>query len=411
MRRPVAERLAFKCYLLALALLPFRWLSPIASLQEHGDWTDVFVALAAALWLIDKLRGRALIRSLRIWQLPLVVYLVLAAGSAAVALPGRGGSWKTVVLMVELAVLAVITADFAAEPGRRRLIARVIVATSIGSAVLGVIGLLLFYAGAHSGLVGSYGDLAPSHVYARIQAGFESPQLLASFCIFASGIVASGDAGLNRRFRIATQISLGLLCAATGARGLIGFVLAVMLRASFAMRGRRRTLMPIAAAIASLGIIAVLTAGRFQFDTAKPPVISYAVSGTDNPRRDAFTSSLTTVEHHPVLGVGPGALPGKYQGAPFRAHFTPLNVAATLGLPALCALIAMLWLIWRWRPRPTDLALWTALAGIAIDGLANDIDHYRHVWILLGLLGISQARRRAGRTTSPGPEGPGGPRT
>jgi len=53
----------------------------------------------------------------------------------------------------------------------------------------------------------------------------------------------------------------------------------------------------------------------------------------------------------------------------------------------LCALIATLVLLWRSRRRPTDVALWSALAGIGIDGLAQDIDHFRHVWVLLGLLG------------------------
>lgn len=185
-RRMISERPAFGCYLLALAVLPFRWLSPIGSLQEHGDWTDVLVAVAAALWLIEKAQTRTLIRSLRTWQLPLVAYLALAGLSAKVAVPG--GGWGTVLLMVELAVLAALTADFAAEAVRRRLIARVIVASSLATVALGLIGLILFYAGVRSGLIGIYGEqLTPSHLYARIQAGFESPPLLASFCIFALG--------------------------------------------------------------------------------------------------------------------------------------------------------------------------------------------------------------------------------
>ena len=61
--------------------------------------------------------------------------------------------------MAELAVLAVITADFASAPDRRRVIARVIVASSIGTVALGVLGLILFYARVPSGLIGAYGDL------------------------------------------------------------------------------------------------------------------------------------------------------------------------------------------------------------------------------------------------------------
>jgi hypothetical protein len=377
---------AFGCYLLALALLPFRWLSPIGTLYEHADWSDVLIGLAAGLWAFEKLRRRELIAAARRWHLPLAIYLLIAGASAAVAVPGRGGGWKTVLLMAELAALAAITADFAADPGKRRTLARVIVTSSIATVALGAAGLLLFYTHVHSGLVGAYGEqFVPSHLYARIQAGFESPPLLASFCIFASGIAASTEAGLSQRARVATQISLGLLCAATFSRGLIGFLLAAALRRSAAMSGRRRVLMAVGAALASLSIIAVLSVGRLHLDPVKPSTISYVVPDPGN-RREAFTTSLTTLERHPLFGIGPGALPGINAGSPFRAHFTPLNVAATLGLPALCALLAMLWLVWRDRRRPMDTALWSAAAGISLDGLAQDIDHFRHVWVLIGLL-------------------------
>ena len=86
--------------------------------------------------------------------------------------------------MAELAVLAVITADFAADPERRRTILRVIVASALASVVLGAIGLILFYLRVHNGLIGSYGEqYVPSHLYARVQAGFESPPLLANAAV------------------------------------------------------------------------------------------------------------------------------------------------------------------------------------------------------------------------------------
>jgi hypothetical protein len=228
-------------------------------------------------------------------------------------------------------------------------------------------------------------------------SGFESPNLLASYCIFASGITASRDAALRPRLRMATQISLGLLCAATLSRGFIAFLFAAVLRRSAPIRGRRRWTIPTAAAVVSIGVIAALTVAGDHLDIVTPSTISSAFSGS-SPRREAFLTSLKTFEHHPLFGIGPGALPGFNQGAPFRAHFTPLNVAATLGLPALCVLIAMLVLLWRSRRRPTDVALWSALAGIGMDGLAQDIDHFRHVWVLLGLLGSGpQAASASGR--------------
>ena len=406
------ESPAFGCYLLAVALLPFRWLSPISGFYEHAQWTDILVGLAALLWLIERVIDRDLVRAFRLWQVPLAIYLALACFSAAHAVPSFGGGWKTVLLMAELAVLAVITADFASDDESRRLIARVVVASALVTVALGGIALLLFYAGAHTGLVGPYGEqLTPSSLYARVQAGFHSPPLLGSFCIFAAGIAAGTDAGLAPRLRIWTQIGLALLCLATISRAFIGFIFAAVLRWSAAVRGRRRFLV-LAAAALSLAILAALTVGRLHLNPAKPSSISYVVPDPGN-RREAFTTSLTTLGDHPALGVGPGGFPGVNAGAPFRAHFTPLNIAATEGIPALVAFLAIFWLLWRSRRRPTDIALWSALAGMALDGLVADIDHYRHLWILIGLLGcqpdwqparsalFGRGRHRASRTPPP----------
>ena len=293
----------------------------------------------------------------------------------------------TVLLIAELAALAVVTADLASDRARGRVIARVIVASALVSLLLGVLGLILFYARVPSGLIGGYGEqFIPSHLYARIQAGFESPPLLASFCIFASGIAASKEAALGPRLRTATQVGLGLLCAATLSRGLIGFLLAAALRQSAGAGGSRRWILASSAVLARIACIAALTIGRLHLDPLRPSTISYVVPDPGN-RREAFTTSLSTLGHHPWFGIGPGALPGLNAGAPFRAHFTPLGVAATLGLPAMCALIAMVVVLWLSRGAPTDVALWSAFAGICIDGLGQDIDHFRHVWVLIGLLG------------------------
>jgi hypothetical protein len=62
---------------------------------------------------------------------------------------------------------------------------------------------------------------------------------------------------------------------------------------------------------------------------------------------------------------------------PLRAHLTPLNIAATMGAPALVA--------------------FALLAGLALDGLAQDIDHFRHVWVMIGLADADRALGEDGR--------------
>jgi hypothetical protein len=387
---------AFVVYLLALAVLPFRWLSPISSLYEHADWSDLLIGVSALLWLFERLHKRDLRHSYRAWFLPLGLYLLLSIFAAATAVSSGGGSFKTVLLMAELAILAVITADFAGQRGHRRAIARVVVASSLISVLLGAVGLILFYAGHHSGLLGAYGDLQTSNVFARVQAGFESPNLLASFCIFASGLVASEDAQLGRSARVACQTALFLLVLSTFSRGVIGFLLAATLRRSLKLRGRRRWLIPAGALLLSVTILAVLTAGSVRVNLGDLSHARY-VFPDRSLRGESFVASLRTLVDHPMLGIGPGGLPGRLQGAPARAHFTALNVAATIGIPALLALLAMLWMVWRGRRRPTDIGVWSAAAGVALDGLAQDIDHFRHVWVLLGLLGSPRDRRGISR--------------
>jgi hypothetical protein len=83
-----------------------------------------------------------------------------------------------------------------------------------------------------------------------------------------------------------------------------------------------------------------------------------------------------------------GTSPGQHRGAPFDSHLTPLNIAATLGLPALVAFSSLIALLWRRRSRPTDLAIWGGLAGLALDGLAQDIEDFRHLWVMIGLADV-----------------------
>jgi len=42
-------------------------------------------------------------------------------------------------------------------------------------------------------------------------------------------------------------------------------------------------------------------------------------------------------------------------------------------------------MLWRRRWRPTDLAIWSGLAGLLLDGLAQDVESFRHLWVMIGL--------------------------
>jgi hypothetical protein len=107
------------------------------------------------------------------------------------------------------------------------------------------------------------------------------------------------------------------------------------------------------------------------------PVVCTLTSPSDRSSSAAMTSSWQSFERHPLVGEGPGALTGQNRGVPYRAHLTPLNIAATMGAPALAA--------------------FALLAGLALDGLAQDIDHFRHLWVMIGLADADRAAGEGGR--------------
>jgi hypothetical protein len=373
-------------WLAAIGALAFRWGSPLGSLVDNALLADILIAAAAALFAVDLVRGRVRIR-LQPWHLWLAGYVawIAIAGLAAI---DRHEAAKDLLLVAELAVLAVMTATFASQPGLARLLARVTLGAALLTAALALIGLLLFYAGHETGLLGRYGDLAESSKYARVRAGFASAPLLASWCIAASAIIAWPRGGLPRSWRIAGQLALAFVVIATLSRGALAFGLAMLIRWAAASPTQARVALTAGAIAAVIAALALLTIGNL----ATSP-LSYETS-YQGPRRQAVITSWHTFRDDPVFGIGPGTDPGVYLAQRFRAHLTPLNVAATSGLPALIALIGMFVALWRGRSRPTDIAIWSGIAGILIDGLAQDIDHFRHVWVLIGLAAVSTSRDR-----------------
>jgi hypothetical protein len=377
--RLVGIRPSFALYLVGLLLLPVKWLSPFSHAQ--AGWTDALFAAAAVAWAAEWVLGSRQLR-LRPVHLALGMYVVFVLVSGIVTSEPRGTAAQNVLISAELGFLMLMTADFAQTLGARRLIVRTILMVVAVTGVECAVGLVLFYAGAHSSLFAPYSSyFKSSNLYTRIAAGFFSPPLLGSFCIFASGVIALPDGGLQKRTTVAAQIALAVIVLLTISRAIIGLAVAMVVRAGLANRfphGRRVAL--VASVVGTIAIVA-LTTLPLSIDPLRPA----STVATINPRLDAVEHSAQTLPRHLIFGVGPGALTGVQLGAPSRAHLTPLNVAATTGLPALAALVVMVVLLWRQRRRPTNIAIWSGLLGLALDGLGQDIEHFRHVWLMLGL--------------------------
>jgi hypothetical protein len=307
---------------------------------------------------------------------------------------------KTLLIVCELAVLATLTADLARDDAVARALGWVVLAAIAFTTLLAAIGLLLFYAGDTTSLIGAYGEqFEASSSYARIAAGFSTPPLLGSWTIVAAAIVAWPRAALPRRWVIVAQAALVIVAAFTLSRPLLGLLAVLVIQWAGIRPSRARVGIAATFVVASVALLAALTVGRLHVDPTHPQDASYHVPDPGN-RREAAKTSWHTFREHPLLGLGPGSYPGLNRGAPFRAHLTPLNIAATEGILALVALGGFLLCLWRRRARPTDVALWSGAVGLTLDGLTQDIDHFRHVWLLLGLLMLG-AIRRAGAATRP----------
>jgi hypothetical protein len=371
--------------LAAVAGLGFKWLSPVGSSYENAILSDALLA-GAALARIAELPQRPL--RLGVAHRWLAAYVVLV-GVSALAASDHTEALKALLVIVELAVLAVLTADLAADETVARVLGVVVLASVAFTAALAVVGLVLFYAGDSTSLIGAYGEqFEASGRYARIAAGFSTPPLLGSWCIAAAAIVAWRRAALPARWVAWAQLAVVLLAALTLSRSLLGVLAVLVIQWAARAPTRVRVRVAIAFMAGSIALLAVLTVGRLHLDPTRPLQASYEVPDPGN-RRAAAETSWHTLREHPIVGLGPGSYPGMNRGQPFRAHLTPLNVAATVGIPALVALAGFLVVLWRRREHPIDIALWSGAAGLALDGLAQDIEHFRHVWLLIGLLMIA----------------------
>jgi hypothetical protein len=378
-------------YLAALALLPWSSFPPFPWLHQNAQWSDVFVAAAALAWLVEQ--RREAFRTPTLAELALGLFVILAGVSFLFAPADYGSTFGDFIGAGALAVLAYLTSRFAADRWSFELIVRVVAVTSLLVVGAALLGLALFYADVENSLVGGYGALVASADYVRVQAALEHPALLGSYCIFASAVIAQGDDVLPRRLGKVAQIALAVTVVLTFSRAILGFALAVLIR--FADTPKRRAVAA-AAALACIAAMALLSFAAVSLDPSHP--FDLRVSTAHEPvRSQELTAAIDTAGEHPLLGTGPGSLPGEAEGYGRRqAHNTPVGIAATLGLPALLALIAFLALIWRDRSRPTNRATWGGLAGLGLDGLGQDIEHFRHVWVMIGLA-CAQSRSTTSR--------------
>jgi hypothetical protein len=374
----VSDRLARLLYLAALFAVPWGALLPFPWLHENARWGDALFALAALAWGTSLVAARRTPR-FRPVHAGVTLYIGWAAVSLLAASPRPASGPAKLLGVAMLVALFAVTSDMVGRPGMPQAIGRTLCVTSLLAALGALAGVLLSYFGWVTPLVGTCGDLLPGPL-SRAQAGFPHPNLLASWCVFAAGALAREDAGLSRAWRRVAQAALAVTVVLTTSRAILAFALALAIRHATTPTRRR-----LAGALAAGLVVAMvgLTVTNATFYPLRP--WEARVLPGASPRLEAAVTSLETLADRPLVGTGPGTSPGRVGGLPFDAHLTPLNVAATLGLPALAGLGVAIWALWRARARPTDLATWGMLAGLGLDALGQDVEDFRHVWVAFGL--------------------------
>ena len=377
------SRLTRALYLSTLAFIPWAALVPFPWIHENARWSDVLFALACLAWALGLALERRLPRP-RAVHAGLLLYLGWAAVSLALAAPRPPSGPAKLLGLAMLLALFVVTSDLAGQPGMQAAIAKTIAVTALVTAAAALAGVALSGFGVLTPLVGTCGDLLPGPL-GRAQAGFPHPNMLASYCVFAYGVVAGDAGGLPRGLRRLATAALALTVLLSTSRAILGFGLAAAVRHATTPARRRFAW---ALALALVAAMVGLTVVNLTFQPLRPWELT--LRSEPSVRATAFTSSLATLAAHPLAGSGLGSSPGRRGGFAFDAHFTPLNVAATLGLPALAGLAFAVACLWRGRARPTDLALWGMLAGLGLDAIGQDVEDFRHVWVGLGLVDASR---------------------
>ncbi len=381
---PGARTFAEVAFLCAVVTLSLQWFPAIP--LEGAQLSDLCFALAALAFLASW-PAREIGRLPRFDLYVLMLFVVGVAASAVV----NGGSYLKLVGHAELAVVSVISAALAQDERSAGRIRLALVFAAGLAALLGLVGVVSYYAGRPTALLNHYGDLLPGD-YPRTRGTCVGANMLAS--VLATGAVllmAERDSARQARVRWLLLGVIGVALLFTFSRTLLA-VLVGMVAVLVAQRPTKAGWLALALGVALVAALIIVSA-RYEIllDPTRP--WDAAISDAAATRWTHWGDALSTARAHPLFGVGPGRL-ATADG--WSAHLTWLNLWALLGLAPLAAFAVLVvrgFLGWRAAIGPA-----AALLVLVLDSFARDIEDMRHLWVLLGLLLVarSAATRRIG---------------
>ena len=351
----------------------------------------IVIAVAAITGSLDLMRIPSIV------LVPLGVLAAISLLSAVEAVEaGTAATFLSITLY--LTVFSLWVATFVDSRRRAGLVANAYLAIAVASAAAGVAALFVPFPG-H--------DLLVQHGGTRVSALFQDPNVFGPFLIPIALILAE-DSLSPRLFALSVParvtalvlLALGILFSYSRASWVALIVGVVVLVVILLMRreraGRIVAVLAVGAVAVAVAASVVVITGSSDFLEQRAGEQSY-----DARRFDAQRAGLGLAESHPI-GIGPGQFELVVQ---YAAHSTYVRVFAEQGPLGLASLLAfslgtlLLALNNVAKGRSTfgigSAALAAAWLGLLVNSLFVDTLHWRHLWLVAGLIWAGSIRGQA----------------
>jgi O-antigen ligase len=280
-----------------------------------------------------------------------------------------------------------------------RTLLRIYVGVAVISAGIASLALFLSFPG---------GDQLTYFTGTRARALFKDPNVFGPFLVPAALMLMQEllEPRLLRSGRLLKAAMLGVLACGilfSYSRGAwLNYAVAIVtMGAVLAMRrgggGRAVVFLAVLLIAAVAVVVSIRVTGQLEFLQERAQVQTY-----DDQRFGAQAGGIELAETHPI-GIGPGQFE---LVAPISAHSTYVRALAEQGILGLSALVALLFgtllMALRNAVRGWDTygigsaALLAAWCGILANSVFVDTLHWRHLWLVAGLIWAAQASSSAG---------------
>ncbi|MGD9846040.1 MAG: O-antigen ligase family protein [Variibacter sp.] len=295
---------------------------------------------------------------------------------------------------------------------------------------LEIISKAWIFAGVISSLCGfaGYMNLAGTGeiftLYGRVTGTFKDPNVFGPFLMAPAVLIVQGFMAGTLRHPIRSFVYLMVLLGgiffsfSRGAWGAVAMAFVMTGLLLFVTTRSTSTRMRIVViAIAGVAVLALALAAILSIDSVHElfEVRASLKQDYDTGVHGRFGKLLDAI---PMLldrpnGFGPLRFTDYFPEAPHDVFVNAFSSYGWLGgISYFCLVLLTVWLGWStvWRRTPwqgTYIALWSVTFGQILQGFQIDTDHWRHLWLLFGLVWglaiVSKPRRRRRRAVRPAP--------